>query len=116
MKTETEKKIEQLYDQGNLGYAYIYPKESKYWNEWLTFHLSPDNIANVLMGYAFTADKVVVTDLLDNSVCDSMFGGFLNHCPNQDLCMEIIEYLLPIQMGETEVKEVLSVTDDEMYE
>ena len=30
--------------------------------------------------------------------------------------MEIIEYLLPIQIGETEVKEVLSATDDEMNE
>ncbi len=53
MKAETEKKIEQLYDQGNLGYAYIFPKGSEGWDERLTFHLSPENIANVLMGNAY---------------------------------------------------------------
>ncbi|MFI3226635.1 MAG: resolvase [Clostridia bacterium] len=116
MKAETEKKIEQLYDQGNLGYAYIFPKGSERWDERLTFHLSPENIANVLMGNAYSAEKVVVTDMLDNLVCDSMFGGFLNHCPDQNLCKDIVGYLAPIQMGETEVKDVLSATDAEMNE
>ena len=116
MNEETREKVERLYEQGNLGYAYIFPKGSTYWNEKLMFQLIPEDIANVVMSNAYTAEKVVVTDMADNLVCNSMFGGFLDQCPNQNLCKEIVSVLMPIQMGDAESKEVMYATNEEMNE
>lgn len=37
-------------------------------------------------------------------------GGFIDQCPDQDLCHQIISLLASIQMGETEAKEIPMVT------
>lgn len=37
---------------------------------------------------------------------------FFNTCPDQELCQEIIGYLAPIQLGETEAGSVLAVGRD----
>ncbi len=116
MKEETREKIDQLYSTGNLGYAYIYPKGSSGWNECLMFELSPANIANVVYTNAFTANKVEITDMLDRLVCKSIMGGFLDQCPNQELCKDIIKVLAPLQLGEAEPQEVLNATCEEMSE
>lgn len=38
------------------------------------------------------------TDMVDRLILDT-YGGFINTCPDQKLCAEIIPYLAPIQMG-----------------
>lgn len=37
---------------------------------------------------------------------------FINSCPNQEFCKEIHPFLIPIQMGEKDAGEVLSVSRD----
>jgi len=39
-------------------------------------------------------------------------GYFINSCPNQEFCKEINPFLIPIQMGEKDAGEVLSVSRD----
>lgn len=40
-----------------------------------------------------------MTDLCDSLICESVYGGFLMNCPDQELCREIIPYLSAIQQG-----------------
>lgn len=46
-------------------------------------------------------EKIVLTDMFDRLILDTM-GSFINNCPNQELCKNIIPLLAPIQMGEKE--------------
>lgn len=57
------------------------------------------------------ARQMIVTDMLDRLILDTA-GGFLNRCPNQNLCREILKSLAPIQMGEAEQGEILVVDRD----
>ena len=51
---------------------------------------------------------MVVTDILDRLIVETC-GGFLDRCPDQKLCGEIVQHLTPIQMGEKETGEILAV-------
>ncbi|MFR8845231.1 MAG: hypothetical protein ACLVGL_09360 [Waltera sp.] len=55
---------------------------------------------------------MIITDMVDRLILDT-YGGFINTCPDQKLCSEIIPYLAPIQMGEKEAGEILMVTREE---
>lgn len=55
---------------------------------------------------------MIITDMCDRLILDT-FGGFINTCPNQKLCTEVISYLTPIQMGEKEAGESLQTTREE---
>ena len=39
-------------------------------------------------------------------------GGFIRQCPDQELCMKIIEHLVPIQLGDEEAKAIGAVPRD----
>jgi len=62
-------------------------------------------------GHIFEAEKIVITDMCDRLILDTC-GYFINSCPNQEFCKEIHPFLIPIQMGEKDAGEVLSVSRD----
>lgn len=111
--TEKEKQIiDSIYasTQGNIGYAYLYPSDGSERKEFF-FDMTPHNIANFLGQHQFDAEKIVLTDVVDRLILDT-FGGFINQCPNQELCRQIIPILAPIQMGEAEAQGIPMVSRD----
>lgn len=80
------------------------------------FQMTAENIANFIGKHEFDGDKIIMTDMCDCFICESVFGRFLMNCPNQDLCREIIPHLAPIQMGEAEAKDFPVATREEMEE
>lgn len=113
MKQEDIEKVEQAIDGFNVGYAYLYPNDDSARQEYV-FDMTPENIANFLGSHQFDAEKIVLTDMLDRLILDTT-GGFINNCPNQELCKNIITFLAPIQIGEKEATEFSMVTR-ELYE
>lgn len=71
--------------------------------------MTPKNIANFLGSHQFDAKKIILTDMLDRLVLDTA-EGFIDNCPNKELCKQIIPVLAPIQMGEKEAEEFPIVT------
>ncbi len=55
-----------------------------------------------------------MVDMCDRLICESVFGGFLMNCPDQDLCREIIIHLAPIQIGEAEPNDFPVATREEV--
>ena len=53
-----------------------------------------------------------VTDIADRLILDTI-GGYIDNCPDQRLCREIIPFLAPIQRGEKNAGEIMMVTRDE---
>lgn len=78
------------------------------------FKMTAENTDNFIRKNASTVDKIIMTDIFDNLICESVFGGFLINCPDQDLCREIILHLALIQMGEAEHREFLVTTREDM--
>lgn len=113
MKQEDIEKVEQAIDGFYVGYAYLSPKDDSARQEYV-FNMTPENIANFLGSHQFDAEKIVLTDMLDRLILDTT-GGFINNCPNQELCKNIISLLAPIQIGEKEATEFPMVTR-ELYE
>lgn len=109
---------EELYEimEGNPGYAYVYEIENSNKHIEFIFDMTPKNIANFIGKNAYTADKVILTDMCDQLILESIFGGFIMNCPDQELCKEVITHLAPIQQGEVEVKNFPVATRDEMEE
>lgn len=91
---EKEERIieEEILGRDHAGYAYIYPYS-----------------ANFLGAHTYDAAKIILTDMLDKLILNTM-GGFIDQCPDQDLCRRIVPLLAPIQMGETEAQEIPMVT------
>lgn len=115
--TENEKKtIERMYDgtEGNIGYACLYPNDGGARKEFV-FDLTPQNIANFLGKHQYDASKIVLTDMLDRLVLNTI-GGFIDRCPNQALLQQIMPVLIPIQMGDTEPQEFPVVSRDAFEE
>ena len=103
--------MEKIQDSGRVGYAYFYPSDGGKRQE---FYISTtsENLANFLGSHYLDAEKMIITDIVDRLILNTI-GGFINNCPDQRLCREIISYLAPIQMGDKEVGEILMVTRDE---
>ena len=78
------------------------------------FKMTAENIANFIGKNAYSADKIIMTDMCDSLICESIYGGFLMNCPDQNLCREIIPHLAPIQMGEVVPKDFPVATREEM--
>ena len=109
--------IEELYDlmeDGNLGYACVYKQGEQGMHTDYMFKMTAENIANFIGKNAYLADKIIMTDICDCLICESIYGGFLMNCPDQNLCREIISHLAPIQMGEVDPKELQVATREEM--
>lgn len=106
MKQEDIDKVgKMLYEsEGFMGYAYLYLVDGGERKEFV-FEMRPDNIANFLGTHQMDAEKIILTDLADRLILDTI-GGFIDRCPNQKLCRQIIPILAPIQMGEEEAKDI----------
>lgn len=113
MKQEAYDMVERIMDTEMMGYAYLYPRGEEMRNEYL-ISTTPENLANFIGSHFTDAGKMVITDVMDRLIVDTV-GGFLDTCPDQKLCRELIGRLAPIQMGEQEPGEILAV-DREMSE
>lgn len=107
MNEETGSMMERIMDTDTIGYAYLYPMDGGARKEYV-IATTPENLADFIGSHFYDAEKIVVTDILDRLIVDTC-GGFLNNCPDQKLCGEIVGHLAPIQMGEKETGEILSV-------
>jgi len=110
----TKEQMGKLMDEEDLGYACVYFKEDNGMHTDFVFPMTAKNIANFIGKYAFEANKIIMTDLCDSFICESVYGGFLMNCPEQELCREIIPYLSAIQQGEEEPEEFPVATSEEM--
>ena len=112
---EKDQKIieEEILGKAHAGYAYIYPLSGG--RQEYVFDMTPEHIANFLGAHQFDAEKIVLTDMLDRLILNTN-GGFIDQCPDQDLCRRIVPLLAPIQMGEAEAKEIPMVTMDSFNE
>ena len=108
MKKEDMKQVEKVLDTEQVGYAFLYPSGSGARKEYM-ISTTPENLANFLGSHFMDAEKMIVTDMCDRLILDT-FGGFINNCPDQKLCGEIVAKLAPIQMGEA--GEVIMVDRD----
>ena len=113
MDQKEKQMVERIMDTEAIGYAYLYPAAGGQRKEYL-ISTTPENLANFVGSHFMDARQMIVTDMLDRLILDTT-GRFLNRCPNQNLCREILKFLAPIQMGETEAKEIPMVTR-EQYE
>lgn len=110
MNQKEKQMVERIMDTEAIGYAYLYPATGGERKEYL-ISTTPENLANFVGGHFMDARQMIVTDMLDRLILDTA-GGFLNRCPNQNLCREILKSLAPIQMGEAEPGEILAVDRD----
>ena len=106
---EKDQKIieDEILGKAHAGYAYIYPLSGG--RQEYVFDMTPEHIANFLGAHQYDAEKIVLTDMLDRLILNTI-GGFIDQCPDQDLCRRIVPLLASIQMGETEAKEIPMVT------
>lgn len=109
-------KLYEIMDQGNLGYACVYKSGNDVNHTDYMFSMTADNIANFIGKNAFETDRIIMTDLCDQLICESIYGGILLNCPDQNLCREINSFLVPIQIGEAESKEFAVATREAMEE
>lgn len=110
MTEEQKKQVEQVMEGWQVGYAYLYPSGGGNRKEFV-FDMTADNIANFLGAHQFDAEKMILTDMADRMILDTI-GGFIDHCPDQEKCEEIKKTLIPIQMGEEEAKDIVAVSRD----
>uniref|UniRef100_UPI004055BA34 hypothetical protein n=1 Tax=Agathobacter sp. TaxID=2021311 RepID=UPI004055BA34 len=111
MAEKEKSMVEKILDTERAGYAYFYPSDGGNRQEFF-ISTTPENMANFLGSHFYDAEKMIITDMVDRLILDT-YGGFINTCPDQKLCAEIIPYLAPIQMGEKEAREILMVTREE---
>lgn len=107
MKAEDKRMVERIMGTGTMGYAYEYPYGGGARKEYM-LALTPENLANFIGARGCEAEKIIITDIADRLVVNTMFG-MLDVCPDQKLCRRIVQHLLPIQMGEKEAGKVLAV-------
>ena len=109
----TEKEIqdmELILREGMVGYAYLYPHGEEIPKVYV-FCMTPENIANFIGQHRADCSEMTLTDRLDMTVLTT-YGEFIDKCPNQELLRQVLQHLMPIQMGEAVPKEVTSVTMD----
>lgn len=94
--------VESILKTGNLGYARLY-RSSDCAPEVYIFSMSPENIANFLGSHQFGCLKMVLTDLFDRLILDTIYG-FIDHCSERDLLQQILPHLIPIQQSEESPK------------
>lgn len=55
----------------------------------------------------------ILTDVLDRKTLYTI-GNFIDRCPDQELLPQILEHLIPVQIGEKEPQKFSVPTDAEM--
>lgn len=113
MKKKDMEQVEKVMDGFHVGYAYLYPKDGGERQEYV-FDMTPENITNFLGSHYFDAEKMILTDMQDRLTLNTI-GGFIDYCPDQDLCRKILPNLIVIQRGEMEAAKFPIVTR-EMFE
>ena len=110
--TEKEKEaVERVMEGFHVGYAYLYPVEGIERQEYV-FDMTPGNIANFIGNHLYDVQKIVLTDMMDRLILDTA-GGFIENCPNQELCRQVVASLAPLQMGDSEPEEFPIVTREQ---
>lgn len=110
--TEKEKEaVEQVMEGYRVGYAYLYPMEGIERQEYV-FDMTPENIANFIGSHLYDTQKIILTNMLDRLILNTA-GGFIDSCPNQELCKQVVAALTPIQMGDSEAEEFPIVTREQ---
>lgn len=107
MNQKEKQMVEQIMDVEAIGYAYVYPGDGEARKEYLVA-TTPENLANFVGIHFKDAQQMIITDMMDRLILDTT-GGFLNQCPNQDFRQELLQSLVPIQMGVTEPGNILAV-------
>lgn len=108
MSKKEMEQVEKVMNGFHVGYAYLYPNDGGQRQEYV-FDMTPENIANFIGSHQFDATKMILTDMLDRLILDTA-GGFINNCPNQELCRQILPNLMVIQTGAVEASEFPMVT------
>lgn len=111
MEEKEQNMMDKIFDSERIGYAYLYPSDGGERQEYF-ISTTPQNLAYFIGSHMYDADKMTITDICDRLILDTC-GGYIDNCPDQKLCREIIPHLAPIQMGETEAGEILMVTRTE---
>ena len=104
--------VESILQSGNVGYAYLYPQGREI-PEVFVFSLTPENIANFIGQQTGQNVEITITDQLDLTVLTT-FGGFIDKCPDRNLLQDVLQHLVPLQMGEATPKDVPTVSMDTM--
>lgn len=100
--------IEKILDGERVGYAYLYPSDGSERLEYV-FDMTAENMASFIGQHQLGIKKMVLTDMCDRLILDTE-GGFLNNCPNQELCKALLSLLQPIRVGEKAAEEFSMVT------
>lgn len=108
MTQEDRKMVQDILDTESMGYACVYPRDGRNRKEYM-ISLSAGNLADFIGTYGLEADKIVITDVLDRLVVNTQMW-FLDTCPDQQLCRELLASLAPIQLGEREPGQPLAVS------
>ena len=106
----TNEALSELLGKDNLVRGYVYPYEGCR-SEYL-FEYSPSNIASFIMQHT-DAREIILTDVLDRKILNTI-GYFIDRCPDQELLPQIMEHLLPIQLGDKEPREFPVATAEEV--
>lgn len=102
--------VESILKAGNLGYARLY-RSNDCAPEVYIFSMSPENISSFLGSHQFDCFKMILTDLFDRLILDTIYG-FIDHCPDRNLLQQILPHLIPIQQSEESPKPFLMVPYD----
>lgn len=94
--------VESILKAGNLGYARLY-RSSDCSPEVYIFSMSPENVASFLGSHQFDCFKMILTDLFDRLILDTIYG-FIDHCPDRNHLQQILPHLIPIQQSEESPK------------
>jgi len=87
--------------------AYLTSEEG---NQVLQFENTAENIANFLMLHQLDGSEVIITDMLDRLVLTARYS-MIEICPDQRfLIEELLPKLIPLQMGESEPREVDAIS------
>ena len=90
--------VESILRSGTVGYAYLYP-HGKEIPEVFVFSQTPENIANFIGQHGAQSSEMTLTDRLDMTVLTT-FGGYIDKCRDPQLLRSVLQYLVPIQMGQ----------------
>ena len=84
-------------EQDRTVYGYIYDSNGMHGDK-IEFDGTPENLANFIMCNKNNA--VVITDTMDQFIVSSTQGGFLDRVAYPALREEILEKILPLQLGD----------------
>lgn len=102
--------MESILQAGMVGYAYLYPHGAEIPKVYV-FSMTPENIANFIGQHGMNYSEMTLTDRMDMTILTTC-GGFIDKCPDRELLPNVLQYLIPIQMGEVKPKKVATVTMD----